>query len=141
MDDTTDGTAGRETGDGMDDARDASDAKDARDASDTSRASDAAGTGGPGTADELQRLEAVFTGRVQGVFFRATTEGVARDLAVTGWVRNEPDGSVRLVAEGRRAELDRLLAGIREAKGRAIDDVACTWSAARGDFDDFRIRR
>ena len=92
-------------------------------------------------AGGARRLEAVFSGRVQGVFFRATTEQIARELAVAGWVRNEPDGTVRLVAEGERAELERLLAGIREARGRNIEDVACTWSEARGDLEGFRIRR
>jgi acylphosphatase len=39
--------------------------------------------------------EVTFSGTVQGVGFRATTQAHARQLGVTGWVRNEPDGTVR----------------------------------------------
>ena len=48
-------------------------------------------------------------GRVQGVFYRASTVDTARRLGVTGWVRNEPDGSVYLEAEGTREQLEELL--------------------------------
>ena len=58
--------------------------------------------------EPTERLEAVVTGRVQGVGFRRYVARWARRLALAGWVRNEPDGSVRLVAEGDRAALDRL---------------------------------
>lgn len=49
------------------------------------------------------------TGRVQGVFFRAHTKEMADALGITGWVRNEPDGSVLIHAEGKAAALARLL--------------------------------
>ncbi|NNM27707.1 MAG: acylphosphatase, partial [Phycisphaerales bacterium] len=45
-------------------------------------------------------MTVIFRGRVQGVFFRATTRALAQDYAVTGWGRNEADGSVRCVVEG-----------------------------------------
>ena len=48
-------------------------------------------------------------GRVQGVFYRASTVDTARRLGISGWVRNEPDGSVYLEAEGTRAQLDDLV--------------------------------
>ena len=87
------------------------------------------------------RLEAVFHGRVQGVFFRATTQRVAAEHRIPGWVANEPDGTVRLVAEGRRAALERFLAGVKDAKRRNISDVDVRWRAATGEFDGFTIRR
>ena len=70
------------------------------------------------------RYEIVFSGRVQGVFFRATTVDVARDFAVTGWVRNEPDGTVLCVAEGEADELDRFVAAVQRAKRGNIIDTA-----------------
>ena len=47
-------------------------------------------------------------GRVQGVGFRRYVRKWARTLDLTGWVRNEPDGTVRLMAEGTPEALDRL---------------------------------
>ena len=41
-------------------------------------------------------------GKVQGVFYRATTKTVAEDLGLTGWVKNEADGSVSIIAQGER---------------------------------------
>lgn len=48
------------------------------------------------------------TGRVQGVAYRAWTVGVAKELGLTGWVRNRQDGSVEITARGDAAELDDL---------------------------------
>lgn len=86
------------------------------------------------------RLSISFTGLVQGVFFRATTYDIARDYAVSGWVRNETDGSVRCVVEGERDELDRFLATVRLAKKTYIEDVAIEESDATGEFESFFIR-
>lgn len=61
---------------------------------------------------ERRRLHV--TGRVQGVGFRATTRHLASGFAVRGYVRNLPDGSVEVVAEGEPGELDRF----REAIAR-----------------------
>lgn len=86
------------------------------------------------------RYDVRFTGRVQGVFFRATTEQMARDHDVSGFVRNEPDGSVRLVAEGDADELDRFIDAVRRAKRPNIDDVSIERGEATGEFTGFSIR-
>ena len=54
------------------------------------------------------RRQYQFFGEVQGVGFRYRAAQAARDLGVTGWVRNEPDGSVEMEAQGTEEELDRL---------------------------------
>lgn len=54
------------------------------------------------------------TGRVQGVWFRAWTVNVARDLSLDGWVRNRPDGSVEAVFYGPRAQVERMIANCHE---------------------------
>ncbi len=64
-----------------------------------------------------------FSGHVQGVGFRATTVEQSRGLAVHGFVRNEPDGSVRLDMEGSEESLRELLRRIRDVMRSYIDDV------------------
>jgi len=83
----------------------------------------------------------VFTGRVQGVGFRATTRHIARGHAVTGHVRNEPEGSVLCVAEGERGELKRFRAEIERVMARNIDRTTVTESPATGEFDGFLVGR
>lgn len=62
-----------------------------------------------------------YSGRVQGVGFRATAADTARRFAVGGWVRNLPDGRVELLAEGEPAAVDGFLATVRERLRRNID--------------------
>lgn len=81
-----------------------------------------------------------FRGRVQGVFFRATTRDLAREFAVTGWVRNEPDGSVRLVAEGETDELNRFIDAIQRAKRGNIDETNIDKTTGTGEFQGFGVR-
>jgi acylphosphatase len=64
-----------------------------------------------------------YSGRVQGVGFRAASERLARGRGVGGYVRNLPDGRVELVAEGAPAEVDALLSDVRHAlKGYIRDE-------------------
>lgn len=86
------------------------------------------------------RYVITFTGRVQGVFFRKTTQRIARNFDVTGWVRNEPDGSVRCTVEGESVELDRFVQAVTEAKRANISEVEITNEIATGEFDGFTIR-
>lgn len=58
------------------------------------------------------RFHVRFLGRVQGVGFRATTSSIARDFAVVGQVRNMPDGSVELIAEGEAQDLQNFVEAI-----------------------------
>ena len=62
----------------------------------------------------MERHRVVYSGRVQGVGFRATASGVARGYEVTGWVRNEDDGTVVMEVQGETGEVDRYLAELRE---------------------------
>ena len=55
------------------------------------------------------RTHAIVSGTVQGVFYRASCQNEARKLDLTGYVRNLPDGTVELEAQGDAADVDRLL--------------------------------
>ncbi len=88
----------------------------------------------------MKRMTAFFSGRVQGIGFRFTTERLARPFNVKGFVRNLPNGKVELKAEGEEAELKEFLQSVREAMERFIQDVQVEWSEPEGEFKEFRIR-
>src|ERR671936_740596 len=80
-----------------------------------------------------------YSGRVQGVGFRYTTQGLARGFAVSGYVRNLPAGEVELVAEGEPGEVDRFLAAVAERMGHYIEE-ARVQDVPPGGYQGFRIR-
>ncbi len=89
-----------------------------------------------------ERLEVTVTGRVQGVGFRHFTMQTARRLNLHGWVRNEPDGSVCLAAEGPRADLEQLLDAVRQGPRAArVRHVQAQWRAAEHVPGGFGVRR
>jgi acylphosphatase len=88
-----------------------------------------------------ERLDAIVRGRVQGVGFRYFVLREAMDLAVTGWVANGPDGSLRCVAEGSRPQLETLLHLLEAGPPSArIDRVDAAWGPASSTFSSFEIR-
>ena len=79
------------------------------------------------------------TGRVQGVSFRAACAQEARRLGVTGWVANEPDGTVSGHFEGTAAEVEALVRWCRTGPPHArVADVAVTGAPVEGHpgFED-----
>ena len=100
-----------------------------------------AGDDAPGDVVDVVRRRVVVTGRVQGVGFRFSTEGEADRLALAGWVRNAPDGSVELEAEGPPETVDELVAWLRTGPpGARVDDVAVTDASPTGEAG-FTTRR
>jgi acylphosphatase len=89
---------------------------------------------------EPSRLKVIYSGRVQGVGFRYTTKMTARGFDVTGTVRNRSDGTVELIAEGERSELEAFRDAIRLSElGSAMRDEKASWSPAQGGFRGFEI--
>jgi len=87
------------------------------------------------------RLEAVVRGVVQGVGYRYFAWREASDLALTGWVANERDGSVRCVAEGPRGRLAEFVERLREGPPASlVERVDVIWSTATGTFGSFGVR-
>lgn len=91
----------------------------------------------------LTRSTVKFIGRVQGVGFRVAAVNVSRRFKVDGLVRNERDGSVKCVAEGEKAEVDRFIAAVQRAMEGQIEDTRIEESAATGEFfgQGFEIRQ
>lgn len=87
------------------------------------------------------RLDVRVTGRVHDVGFRYFVLREAQALGLTGWVANEPDGSVRCVAEGPRDRLEALLERLNDGPPAAmVDGVSPAWMSATGAFAAFGVR-
>ena len=87
------------------------------------------------------RVEVIVRGRVQGVGFRMFVGQAAANYGLVGWVRNEPDGSVRAVAEGGPGALEAFARELDVGPpGASVERVEVTWSPAIGGFDRFAIR-
>ncbi len=79
-------------------------------------------------------------GDVQGVGFRYFMTRIGRASRLAGWVRNRDDGSVELVAEGERPDLEALLQAARQGPRHArVDRVDAEWSDASGGLDRFDL--
>jgi acylphosphatase len=90
---------------------------------------------------ELARLHAVVYGDVQGVNFRAATRRQAQSLGLVGWVKNLPDYSVEVLAEGARPKLQHLLNWLHTGPPAArVHDVRFTWHDAENQFSQFTVQ-
>lgn len=86
------------------------------------------------------RIEITVHGRVQGVAFRWYTQKQAVSLGLTGWVKNPPDGSVQIMAEGPRSDLETFCDWTARGPDHSrVDRREIAWSEASGKFDEFLI--
>lgn len=89
---------------------------------------------------ERQRVHILISGHVQGVGFRFTASHVAKRLAVTGWVKNQHDGKVEIIAEGNQQQLAQLIEWAEQGPQYAtVDSVITDYSTASDEFIDFLI--
>lgn len=87
-----------------------------------------------------KRVQLIVRGRVQGVFFRASTQREAKRLGLTGWVRNRNDGAVEMCVEGDEDDLKDIIAWAHRGPTAArVEKVDVRWRAWEGHFSDFRI--
>jgi acylphosphatase len=91
-------------------------------------------------AGEFDRCEVVFRGRVQGVGFRHTTKAIATHYPVTGYVQNQVDGTVLMIAEGRRDDVSRLIQAILAEMSMYATSHTEAWSSGSRAFSGFEIR-
>ncbi len=81
-----------------------------------------------------------FRGMVQGVGFRYHTSMAARSLGVTGWVRNDYDGSVEMEAQADAGVLDMLVSTINRGMYIEIDDMEVIEIPEKEEEREFRVR-
>jgi acylphosphatase len=94
----------------------------------------------PGNAG-MKRVQAFVSGDVQGVFFRAFTRDKARELGISGFVRNLRDGRVEIVAEGEEKAVDELIDWARSGPPHArVASVEVVEESPRGDLPYFTVR-
>jgi len=92
--------------------------------------------------EDQVRVHLTINGWVQGVFFRTSTVQEATRLRVKGWVRNCPDGSVEVVAEGNKKKIDELIEWCHQGPaGAQVRNVQLRWENHQGAFETFSIRR
>lgn len=89
----------------------------------------------------MARVTIRIYGEVQGVGFRAWIARRALKLGLKGYVENEPDGSVLVVAEGERSSLEELVRDCMKGPPLSkVDRVSVEWSEYKGEFEDFEVR-
>ncbi|HBO68995.1 MAG TPA: acylphosphatase [Deltaproteobacteria bacterium] len=91
---------------------------------------------------ERHEAHVVVSGKVQGVFFRASTREVASGCGVRGYVRNLPDRRVEAVLQGEPAAVERVIAFMSEGPpGALVTEIRVDWRAPSADFPEFDVRR
>lgn len=86
-----------------------------------------------------EELHACFHGNVQGIGFRASAKQYADQLHVHGFVRNLPDGTVEICAQGYRKELQQLLESLQKEFGNYIEHSHFEYRAIKSPYQDFQI--
>lgn len=89
----------------------------------------------------VTRQRIIFQGRVQGVGFRMRARTAAQRYPVTGWVRNEPDGTVMLEAQGAESDLDAFLNDLRKQTAGLVEREIHAHVRTEPDEQVFVIRR
>lgn len=96
----------------------------------------------PDSVNSKIRAEISVRGKVQGVGYRYFAVQEALPLGITGWVQNQPDGSVFIMAEGRGDQLDKYLVQLKIGPTLAfVDDISVQYLPETSGFQGFRVNR
>jgi acylphosphatase len=88
----------------------------------------------------MKRLRIRVTGKVQGVFYRASTKAKAKELGLNGWVQNAEDGAVLIEAEGEDLNLDKLVEWCQQGPGAAQVNGVETNEVTPEGVNSFEVR-
>lgn len=88
-----------------------------------------------------QKVVLKITGRVQGVFYRLNTQEKAKELNLKGFVKNENNGTVKIIAEGEKDNLEGLINWCYQGSPKAtVREITTNWEKYKGDFNSFKIK-
>jgi len=88
-----------------------------------------------------KKLTAEVKGAVQGVGYRYFVQNRARELQLSGFVQNLPNGSVKIVAEGKTSDLQKFLVMLKQGPRQAIvQAIDLVWEEFSGQFSDFQVK-
>lgn len=79
-------------------------------------------------------------GLVQGVFYRAYIKKRANELGLTGWIKNNPDGTVTVCAEGEKEKLEQFIEYCKTGSNSSkVENINTVWEESSRKFEGFRI--
>jgi acylphosphatase len=88
----------------------------------------------------MMEIQCLITGKVQGVGFRNYVETAAAELGLFGYIKNNPDGSVLVLAQGEPDNLRLLVEYLHEGSLLSkVEGVSVEWGTAKETFDDFLL--
>jgi acylphosphatase len=89
----------------------------------------------------MKALHLLIHGRVQGVWYRASTQETAKRLKIKGWVRNTPEGDVEAHIQGDEASVDQMVSWCRQGPpGARVDHIDISETGVSDEFRSFNIR-
>jgi acylphosphatase len=91
---------------------------------------------------KIKFAEILVTGKVQGVWFRDFVRKTANNLELSGWVKNNPDGSVSAVVEGEEDVINRLIDKIKIGSPLSkVENIKVNWRLFENKYNSFKIIR
>ncbi len=83
----------------------------------------------------------LITGKVQGVFYRASCQEVAQKLGLTGWVKNLSNGNVEILIQGEKEKIEKLIEWCKKGPpGAIVNNVKVEWENYSKELDDFFVQ-
>lgn len=89
----------------------------------------------------MKTISITISGKVQGVFFRQSTQEKAGSLGISGTVRNLPNGDVQVIATGNKEQLDQLILWCHSGPSRALVAKVVVEEVLPENFSGFRVIR
>ena len=89
----------------------------------------------------MKRIRVIILGKVHGVSFRASAKEKADSLGVSGWIKNNQDGTVEAIFEGEEKKIEEILRWCREGPDLAkVKNVKVSEESYKGEFKDFKVK-